>query len=488
MLLSDSALCEPAPPPALASGRLGWIGRAPHAPYFVDEGGAAWTPVGANDSVAWVELAPLYARRDVAAVEARLAGLADHGVTCIRLMLECAQGRHRYFERPCGMFNPAMVQLWDDLFALCERTGLRVLLTPFDTFWTWLRWASHPYNTANGGPLGHPSRFLLEREVRAAIKARLSFAVERWGGSGALFAWDLWNEIHPAQAQDTVDGWAEFIHDLSDHVRTLERRLYGRAHLQTVSLFGPELTWRPDLPMAEPIFRHPDLDFATIHIYAHGTIDDPKNTVDPARDFGAIVRQCLRETPAERPFLDTEHGPIHSFKDRRRTLPEAFDDEMFRHMQWAHLASGGAGGGMRWPNRKVHVLTPGMRTAQKSLADFLPQVDWTRFARRNLNAEVKTAPGPSHLAVFVCGDAHQALVYLLRRDVTGADGRLRPDAEPLRPMVRLPGLTPGPYRLTAWNTAAGAVAATRTIEVSDSALVFEAPPVATDLMLAITPA
>ena len=26
------------------------------------------------------------------------------------------------------------------------------------------------------------------------------FMVERWGGSGALFAWDLWNEIHYAQA------------------------------------------------------------------------------------------------------------------------------------------------------------------------------------------------------------------------------------------------------------------------------------------------
>jgi hypothetical protein len=38
---------------------------------------------------------------------------------------------------------------------------------------------------------------LLSRETREAIKARLTFAAERWAGSGALFAWDLWNEIHP---------------------------------------------------------------------------------------------------------------------------------------------------------------------------------------------------------------------------------------------------------------------------------------------------
>jgi hypothetical protein len=485
MYLDDQAI-RPAAVPDRAN--LGWIGKAADAPYFVGEDGRAWTPVGYNDSVAWIDLAPLYRRKDVGKVEAHLRWLAEHGVTCIRLMLECAQSRHRYFERPFGTFNPFMIQLWDDLFALCERTGLRVLLTPFDTFWTWIRWAKHPYNRENGGPLPHPSRFLLEPEVRTALKARLSFAVERWSGSGALFAWDLWNEIHPAQAEDTVDCWGEFIAEMSGHVRTLERRLYGRAHLQTVSLFGPELKWRPELPMAEPIFRHPSLDFATIHIYAEGTIDDPRNTVDPARDFGRIVRQCLAETPADRPFLDTEHGPIHTFKDRHRTLPEAFDDEMFRHMQWAHLASGAAGGGMRWPNRKVHVLTPGMRRAQKSLAGFLPLVDWTRFARVNLNAEVKTAPGPSHLAVFASGDGRQALVYLLRRDVIGPDGRLRADAPPLRPMVRVPGLAGGRYRLTAWDTTAGAVAASSTLASTEGALSFEAPPVVTDLMLAITPA
>jgi mannan endo-1,4-beta-mannosidase len=103
--------------------------------------------------------------------------------------------------------------------------------------------------------------------------------------------------------------------------------------------------------MRDPIFRHPDLDWATIHIYASGTIDRPRNTVDAAGDMARIVRECLGETPPGRPFLDTEHGPIHSFKDKKLTLPEPFDDEYFRHMSWAHLAAGGAGGGMRWPNR-----------------------------------------------------------------------------------------------------------------------------------------
>jgi mannan endo-1,4-beta-mannosidase len=45
-----------------------------------------------------------------------------------------------------------VVQAWDDLVALCRRVGLRLLLTPFDTFFTWNHWDRHPYNRANGGP------------------------------------------------------------------------------------------------------------------------------------------------------------------------------------------------------------------------------------------------------------------------------------------------------------------------------------------------
>jgi mannan endo-1,4-beta-mannosidase len=162
-----------------------------------------------------------------------------------------------------------------------------------------------------------------------------------------------------------------FIHDLSTQVRKLELQLYGRAHPQTVSLFGPELWWKPELEMRDPIYRHPDLDFASIHIYREGPIDNPKDTVRPARQMADIVAMSLGEIRDQRPFLDTEHGPIHTFKDKHKTLPAAFDDEYFRHMQWAHLASGGVGGGMRWPNRKPHTLTPGMREAQRGLSEFL---------------------------------------------------------------------------------------------------------------------
>ncbi|MBW3616319.1 MAG: cellulase family glycosylhydrolase [Proteobacteria bacterium] len=463
---------------------LPWIQVAPGTPYFVDEHGAPFTPIGHNDAVCWFEIDGLYRRKDAAGVEAKLRWMVDHGVTVIRVMLEYAQERHRYIEKPVGRWAPNMVSYWDDLIELCERTGMRLLLTPFDTFWMWLHWKHHPYNRRNGGCLDRFDRVLLCPEAREAIKGRLTFAVERWGGSGVLFAWDLWNEIHPAQSGDEVENWPEFIHDLSSHVRALEQRLYGRTHPQTVSLFGPELLLKPHqaAAMTDAVLRHPDLDWASIHIYASRTIDWPRNTVDAACDMGRIVRECLAETPPERPFLDTEHGPIHSFKDKKLTLPEPFDDEYFRHMSWAHLAAGGAGGGMRWPNRRPHKLTDGMRRAQKAMAGFLPLIDWRSFRRRNLNLEARTS-GPVHLNA--CGDADQAVVHLLRRDTLGPDGRLRADAAPITPSLLIPGLTDGRYRLQAWDTDAGRPAGVVEAESRAGRLACFTPPFTRDLAIAV---
>jgi hypothetical protein len=441
----------PTPTPQPARQSLPWIEVAKDAPYFVTEQGKAWTPIGQNDAITWPELQGAFRRRDLAGVDAHLQSLAAHGVTCLRLMLEYCQGEHRYFERPAGHMQPNMVRLWDDLFALCEKHGLRILLTPYDTFWMWLRWSRHPYNKANGGPCASRRQWLLSAGMRTAIKARLAFATERWGASGALFAWDIWNEIHPAHAGDSAACFNEFTEEISTFLRTTELRLHGRAHLQTVSVFGPVL--EDDRAIADCAFRHPHLDFASTHFYEHGTINNPSNTVDAAIATGRLVRNALTELHGRRPFFDSEHGPIHTFKDLHITLPEPFDDEYFRHMQWAHLAAGGAGGGMRWPNRDPHTLTPGMRMAQQALARFLPLINWITFRRKNWNEEITCSQRA--LAVMGCGDATQAIVWLLRTDTLDKNGMLDRNAAPVTAQLHLPPMAAGLYRVTAWDTCIG---------------------------------
>jgi len=436
---------------------LGWIQRAPGRPYFVTEAGASWTPIGQNDAVSWPEWRGLLHRRDLAGIERHLAYLSDSGVTCLRFMLEYAQTGEHFFEQPAGTFNPTMVQLWDDLFRLTAAAGLRILLTPFDTYFHWVRWDRHPYNAANGGPCPDRTSLLVHPGVRALVKARLAFATGRWGASGVIFAWDLWNEMHPVQGEDRPGCFDDYIGDVGPFLRGLERRLHGRAHPQCVSVFGPELHWKPWLNA--PVFRHPALDFANNHFYEEDTIDDPRDTVAPALATGRLVREALSEITDQRPFFDSEHGPIHTFKDRRVTLPEAFDDEYFRHLQWAHLASGGAGGGMRWPNRDPHRLTPGMRRAQRSLADFLPLIDWPQFDRHPVEVSVSDPD----VACFACGDSRQVVLWLLRTTPLLPDGRVDP-ARQGSVSVRVAGLTPGNYRAVLWDTEAGREAGRKTVE------------------------
>ena len=464
---------------ALPRTSIPWITVAPGAPYFVTEHGAPWTPVGQNDAITWPELAPLFRRRDLGAVEAHLAALAASGVTCLRMMLEYCQGEHRYLERPFGRYVPAMVRLWDDLFALCEGAGLRILLTPFDTFFTWRRWGHHPYNRRHGGPCATRTRLVACAATRAAVTARLRFATERWGASGALFAWDLWNELHPAHGGDDPAALRGFVDDVSGDLRAHEERIHGRAHPQTVSVFGPELARSPWL--ADVVFRHPTLDFASSHFYEHGTIDDPRNTVDAAVSVGRLVAESLGEIRDARPFFDSEHGPIHTFKDRHRTLPAAFDDEYFRHIQWAHLAAGGAGGGMRWPNRHPHQLTPGMRAAQRALAAFLPLIDWPRFRRRPVPAPTR---GRGAAARFAVADDRQAVAYLLRTDVAARNAPVRRDATRVAVPLALDAMAPGRYRVTEWDTVAGAASGQYELDHQGGVLTLT-PAVAADLAVAV---
>jgi mannan endo-1,4-beta-mannosidase len=195
------------------------------------------------------------------------------------------------------------------------------------------------------------------------------------------------------------------------------------------------------------------------------------------------MRAAVQEASDLRPVFDSEHGPIHRFKDKKQTLPEAFDDEYFRHIQWAHLASGGAGGGMRWPNRHPHVLTSGMRAAQKALAGFLPLIDWTRFTRRNLNDELMVSA--RSVARFGCGDDRQAIVWLLRTDTLTRSGTLAREAPELSLELSIPSLLPGRYRVTCFDTLAGRVIDTRTCRLGTGERDTVALPLRTDLALAV---
>lgn len=451
---------------------------APSGRYFETSDNEPFLFIGANDAISWPGLNGLFRRRDMAGAEAYLRGLADNGINTLRLMLEYAHHDGRYFERRVGTFNPLMVRLWDDLFGLCDKFGLRILLAPWDNFWMAYRWKKHPYNVLNGGPAQNSHSFFTDEATIAAVENRLRFVARRWGGHGSFGAWDLFNEIHPYWG-GSVEDQSRVLNRWSKAIREEECATWGWSRPQTVSVFGPEPNEYSNL-----VFGHPDLDFATTHIYNKGDIDFPHNTVAPALAMAQWTRFGLNHTPPNRPFTDSEHGPIHLFNDHKKYLDEAFDNEYERHLMWAHLASGGCGSGMRWPARHPHVITEGMKRALGHLAAFVPLLDWRHFSPREAIGNVEVAARDVH--VFACADGKQALLWLLRGVPKSHKGTM-PQREPLRDVrVIVSGLKPIEYSIALWNTHKGVCEGKFEAQAHET-LSFTLPQLGDDLAIAIRP-
>jgi mannan endo-1,4-beta-mannosidase len=124
-----------------------------------------------------------------------------------------------------------------------------------------------------------------------------------------------------------------------------------------------------------------------------------------------------------------------------------------------------------------------MRRAQSALSRFLPLIDWTRFNRRCWNDALElNAKG---FAAFGCGDESQAVLWLLRTDATGRDGRIKPDARPRSVMVCCPAAREGPCRVRFFNTEAGAVTGEATAHASSGRLVIPVKGIEADVAVAV---
>ncbi len=351
--------------PLLASGPMSrpdlsglpWIRVAEGAPYFVDETGRAWTPIGQNDALTWPELEGCAA----AAIRARSGATwprsgqrasrapADAGVLQDET-LPGAPGRHASCRRWCEL---------DDLVALCRQRGPPPAADP----------VRHLLHLEQLGPASLQPRQRravrqpraaahLPRHARAFIKRAPRLRHQRWGGDGTVFAWDLWNEMHPCQGEHRPAASLTSSPTSAPYLRALEVRRHGRAHLQTASVFGPELGWKPWLK--EPIFRHPAPRFRQQPLLRgrHHRLSGRHGGAGSA--VGPAVGEALAEIADSRPVLRQRARPDpHLQGPRARPARSRSTTSISATSSGRIWPRGGAGGGMRWPNRHPHDSPPG---------------------------------------------------------------------------------------------------------------------------------
>lgn len=432
----------------------GYISVAPNGRYFQDEDGKGFVVIGQNDAITWPGLEELL-EGDAAPTEAYVADLRAHGINVSRIMLEYAQQRRGLLEDPVGTFVPKVVRFWDQFIPMAERHGLYLLLTPYDTFWQVLHWRQYPYNAARGGPSWRKRDWLVSPAVIAAQKRRWEFIIRRWGGSPAIFAWDIMNEIDlywkssPAQI-------AAYVTEMADYIRALERELYGRTHLLTVS----SATAVPQGELGEVIYNHPDIDFVNTHLYAGEGVKAPTDTIQGAINFSQGVAASLDAMRHVRPYFDSESGPIDAWIHH-----QPFDDEYHHNMSFAHLATGGAGSGMRWPYSRPHHLAPSLRDNLEGLARFAASVDWMHFSSRNIGSWISVHD--ECILPFGCGDVNRLILWLLcdkRRHNTRRFDGVQVDVRDV--------LRDGFYRVDLWETWQGYRYDSQEVAVENGTLTF----------------
>lgn len=344
----------------------------PGGRYFVHGDGKPFIPIGANHNPDWTELNlsnPLHDNYNPQKTDAWFAKLKRNGVNVIRLMVETPPSGN--LEETPGVYRPEHVIWLDHIVATARKYGVKLWMTPYDTFWMSLRAETCPYWAANGGPIKEPIDFLTKPEILDLQKKRIAYLIDRYGNTGTIFAWEVMNEIDiwwkasPEQIKAWLDQMVPFVRDY-------EMKKWGRNHLLTVSMAAPE----PKGLNAESAFRRPDLDFATMHLYLGATrATKPGQAEQAGKDFAAGVIYAQRQIRDNRPVLDGESGPIDKWIDDIR-----LDNETFHQMSWSHLLAGGAGPGTRWPYRHPHHITDGMLATLKSMRVFSDGVDWTKLS------------------------------------------------------------------------------------------------------------
>jgi mannan endo-1,4-beta-mannosidase len=351
------------------------------------------------------------------------------------------------------------VRFWDEFIHLAERHGLYLLLTPYDTFWQVHHWANYSYQRV----VEHKHDWLTSPDSIAAHKQRWEFVIKRWGGSPNILAWDLMNEIELYWGA-TPEEIEAYITEMATFVRQLEVKTWGRTHMLTVS----SASATPSGKLGNVIYNHPELDFANTHLYVGLGIRAPIDAIEGAEEMIDGVQLSLQAIHRTRPYLDTESGPIDQW-----ISDLTLDQKYHHHLSWAHLISGGAGSGMRWPYTQPHWLLPEFRQNLLGLARFATAVDWVNFNSRPINGLRLGKPG---ILKTGCTDGKTALLWLLR------DTRLENPPSLSGVHVHIPYvLTDGEYQVELWETTHGILFDQLTAQVTYGKTAFALPELPSEL-------
>lgn len=140
---------------------------------------------------------------------------------------------------PPGQLDARIGLHWDLLLDLAEskRVYVQLVLQHHGQYSTTTNsnWKDNPWNAANrGGFLRKPAEFFTSERARQVTRQKYRYIVARWSWSPAIFAWELFNEVHwvdPIKLEANEAIVAAWHNEMAAWIRSLDP--YG--HLVTTS-------------------------------------------------------------------------------------------------------------------------------------------------------------------------------------------------------------------------------------------------------------
>ncbi|NQT87306.1 DUF5060 domain-containing protein, partial [bacterium] len=407
---------------------------------FDDDSAALYYPIGQN--VCWASDYDHY-----------LAKMQAYGGNYVRVWL-CPWNLQLEEPKEPGRYDLRAALALDALIEQCRRRGIAVQLVLRYHGIQGADWAKSPYNTANGGPCTYAGDFFTNAEAKTQHKRFLDYVVARWGHSPTVFAWELWNEADLAKADRETD-LLDWHRDMANHLKSID----VNKHLVTTSMSDP------NKHMA--VFELPNIDFVPVHFYA---ADVWKRMHDNWVRFRALRKPIFvgEFSSGYKPgddLKDTTGVHLHAGLWLAFTTPMAgsampwwwdtFIDKNDLYSHWAALVKCARGVERRGQNFEV------IRDRVKVGED--------------LQASVQALVSPSMALLWVYDEQ-----------------RIRQPEQAVRPLlaadrtVKLRGMLGGRFTVEVWDTYAGKILQSSTVEAQDGALVITLPKCDRDVAVKVT--
>ena len=246
------------------------------------------------------------------------------------------------------------------------------------------------------GFLSSVLEFYTDPIARMWQKRRIDFIMEKWGNSPAIWMWEIMNEYQYALSHEYDDELKAWVEDIAQHIRSHEQS-HGRNRPVTVSsywMYGKEAAtdFSTLRHKRNQIFNSPYIDTVELHNYGAFSLKLRQKLVRDLQEMFPGKPIMVGEFWPWRQNGDDlgESGPLIDktlhFNIPRNEEPPHKNSIGYTWLQM--IASGGAGGAMRWDGleeinknywERGSYADPDMLSIYTPVSKFIDYVDWNNW-------------------------------------------------------------------------------------------------------------